>query len=108
MRGCVVMGGIEILLIAASGLVFAGLVHSAWAIASGRQASFELLFEPSAILPIKAMVVVTAAPVLLIITGLNRLTSPGGTIMWWAYFATAMTLCFIQGVVILVGVGILG
>ena len=97
-----------VLLIMATGLVFAGIVHSLWPMLTGRNVDLQLLFEPNRLFPLNALVVVASAPLLLLQAGLMRLTVPGGLVAWWLMFATAMALCFVQGVVVVVSLSAVG
>jgi hypothetical protein len=97
-----------VLMIMAIGLVFAGLMHSLWPMLTGRNVDLQLLFEPSPVFPLNALVVVTAAPLVLLQAGLMRLSVPGGVFAWWLAFILAMALCFVQGVVVVVSLDVVG
>ena len=51
---------------AAVGVVTAGITASLWTLAMGEEPRFGLLLEPSAIAPLRALVVVVSAPLLLL------------------------------------------
>ena len=51
----------------AVGIVTAGITASLWALAMGEEPRFGLLLEPSAVAPLRALVVVVAAPLLLLL-----------------------------------------
>jgi hypothetical protein len=50
----------------AVGIVMAGITASLWTLALGEEPRFGLLLEPSAIAPLRAIVVVASAPLLLL------------------------------------------
>ena len=50
----------------AVGIVTAGITASLWTLAVGEEPRFRLLLEPSAVAPLRALVVVTSAPLLLL------------------------------------------
>jgi hypothetical protein len=52
----------------AVGIVTAGVTASLWTLALGEEPRFGLLLEPSAMAPLRALVVVASAPLLLLLT----------------------------------------
>ena len=52
---------------AAVGVVTAGITASLWTLAMGEEPRFGLLLEPSSIAPLRALVVVVSAPLLLLL-----------------------------------------
>ena len=51
----------------AVGIVMAGITASLWALALGEEPRFGLLLEPSAIAPLRAIVIILSAPLLLLL-----------------------------------------
>lgn len=51
----------------AVGIVAAGITASLWTLAVGEEPRFDLLLEPSAIAPLRALVIVVTAPLLLLL-----------------------------------------
>jgi hypothetical protein len=49
------------------GIVMAGITASLWALALGEEPRFGLLLEPSAIAPLRAIVIILSAPLLLLL-----------------------------------------
>ena len=82
----------------AVGIVAAGVTGSMWALATGEKPRFGLLLEPSAIAPIRALVVVTSAPLLLLLGAWRFVENPVvGTLL----IAASLGWSFLQGVFIL-------
>jgi hypothetical protein len=81
------------------GITAAGLTGSAWAIMSGSRPGFQLLLEPSLLAPVRAMVVVISAPLLILFAGCRKLDAHpifGGVLI-----AASLGWSFLQGVFIL-------
>ena len=51
----------------AVGIVMAGITASLWTLALGEEPRFGLLLEPSAVAPLRAIVIVLSAPLLLLL-----------------------------------------
>ena len=51
----------------AVGIVMAGITASLWALALGEEPRFGLLLEPSTIAPLRAIVIILSAPLLLLL-----------------------------------------
>lgn len=62
---------------AAVGIVTAGVTASLWTLAVGEELRFGLLLEPSAVAPLRALVVVVAAPLLLLLAAWRYVGSAG-------------------------------
>ena len=82
----------------AVGVVTAGLTGSMWAMATGERPRFGLLLEPSAIAPLRALVVVASAPLLLLLAAWRFVGSP---IAGMLLVAASLGWSFLQGVFIL-------
>ncbi len=81
------------------GIAAAGITGSAWASFTGTRPGFQLLLEPSGLAPIRAMVVVISAPLLILLSGFKKLDAQpviGGTLI-----ALSFGWSFLQGVFIL-------
>lgn len=102
------MSVFDVILVVSFGLVFSGLTYSLWPMVSGDRASFSLFWCDQTPSPVKALVVVLCAPVLLLQAGYTQMFDSGGVLRWAAAFATAFALCFIQGVVVVVCLGLAG
>ena len=83
---------------AAVGIVSAGVAGSAWALATGERPRFGLLFEPSAIAPLRGLVVVIHAPVLLLGAAWRFAGNPFAGLL---IIAASLGWSFLQGVFIL-------
>ncbi len=98
-----VFGLLAFLFVSAVGLVTAGLVSNLWPILTGRDVSIALLEERGPLLPLRVMILVFSAPVLLIASGLSELRdASGGLLRWWLTLPTAVGLSFVQGIVVVV------
>ena len=82
----------------AVGVVTAGITGSMWALATGERPRFGLLLEPSAIAPLRALVVVACAPLLLLLAAWRFVGSP---ILGMLLVAASLGWSFLQGVFIL-------
>ena len=82
----------------AVGVVTAGITGSMWAMATGERPRFGLLLEPSAIAPLRALVVVASAPLLLLLAAWRFVGSP---IAGMLLVAASLGWSFLQGVFIL-------
>ena len=82
----------------AVGIVAAGISGSMWALATGERPRFGLLFEPSAIAPIRALVVVISAPLMLLLGAWRLVGSP---IVGMLLVVASLGWSFLQGVFIL-------
>ena len=87
--------------VSAVGLVTAGLVSNLWSLMTGSQVSLRLLEQRGALLPLRAMVLVISAPVLLLAASLREYGQVrDGLFNWWITLPTAMGWSFVQGVVV--------
>ena len=86
------------LYVIAVGIVAAGVIGSMWAMATGESPRFGLLLEPSAIAPVRALVVVAYAPLLILLTAWRFVGSP---ILGMLLVAASLGWSFLQGVFIL-------
>ncbi len=82
----------------AVGIVAAGVTGSLWAMATGERLRFGLLLEPSAIAPLRALVVVASAPLLLLLAAWRFVGSPIAGIL---LVGASLGWSFLQGVFIL-------
>lgn len=81
------------------GIAAAGITGSAWASFTGTRPGFQLLLEPGLSAPVRAMVVVISAPLLILLSGFRQLDAQpliGGTLI-----ALSLGWSFLQGVFIL-------
>jgi hypothetical protein len=83
---------------AAVGFVAAGVTGSIWALATGESLRFGLLFEPGVIAPLRALVVVAAAPLLLLLAAWRFV---GSIIVGMLLVAVSLAWSFLQGAFIL-------
>ena len=81
------------------GFVSAGLIGSAWAIATGEKPRFQLLLEPSPYAPVRALAVVIYAPLMIVAVGYWKLAAKSAA----GFILVFVSLCwsFLQGVFIL-------
>jgi hypothetical protein len=86
------------LYVIAVGIVAAGVTGSMWAMATGESPRFGLLLEPSAIAPVRALIVVAYAPLLILLTAWRFVGSP---ILGMLLVAASLGWSFLQGVFIL-------
>ena len=82
----------------AVGIVTAGVTASLWTLAVGEEPRFGLLLEPSAVGPLRALVVVTSAPLLLLLAAWRYVGSAGVGIL---LVAASLGWSFLLGVFIL-------
>jgi len=82
----------------AVGIVTAGIAGSMWALATGERPRFGLLLEPSAIAPVRALVVVVTAPLMMLLAAWRFVGSP---IVGMLLIAASLGWSFLQGVFIL-------
>ncbi len=82
----------------AVGVVAAGVTGSIWSLATGEEPRFGLLFEPSLLAPIRALVVVACAPLLLLLAAWRY---AGSAIVGMLLVAVSLGWSFLQGVFIL-------
>ena len=80
------------------GIVAAGITGSAWAMATGERPRFGLLLEPSAIAPLRGLVVAIHAPIMLLV-GARRFA--GNPFVGLLIIAASLGWSFLQGVFIL-------
>ena len=102
------MNAVDVIFVLSFGLVLSGLIYSLWPLVSGNRASFAVFWCAEVPAPLRAMVVVLCAPLLLARVGCVQLFTGGGVLRWVPAFATAFVLCFIQGVVVVVCLGLAG
>jgi hypothetical protein len=93
-----VIGYVAYVFAVAVGIVAAGVTGSLWAMATGERPRFGLLLEPSAIAPLRALVVVASAPLLLLLAAWRFVGSP---IAGMLLVAASLGWSFLQGVFIL-------
>ena len=82
----------------AVGVVAAGVTGSLWSLATGEEPRFGLLLEPSLLAPIRALVVVASAPLLLLLAAWRH---AGSAIVGMLLLAASLGWSFLQGVFIL-------
>lgn len=102
------MGLQDFILVILFGLVTSGLGYSLWPLVFGRQVTMALFWCDDVAAPLRAIVVLVCAPVLLTRAGYTQLTTRASQFLWAPTFATALALCFIQGVVVVVCLGLAG
>jgi hypothetical protein len=83
---------------AAVGIVTAGATASLWTLAVGEEPRFGLLLEPSAIAPLRALVVVVSAPLLLLLAAWRYV---GSASVGMLLVAASLGWSFLLGVFIL-------
>jgi hypothetical protein len=83
---------------AAVGLVSAGVMASLWTLAAGEEPRFGLLLEPSAVAPLRALVVMVSAPLLLLLAAWRFAGSASAGML---LVAASLGWSFLQGVFIL-------
>jgi hypothetical protein len=83
---------------AAVGIVSAGVTASLWTLAVGEEPRFGLLLEPSAVAPLRALVVVVSAPLLLLLAAWRF---AGSASVGMLIVAASLGWSFLQGVFIL-------
>ena len=82
----------------AVGIVAAGITASLWTLAAGEEPRFGLLLEPSFIAPLRALVIVTSAPLLLLLAAWRYVGSAGVGLL---LVVASLGWSFLQGVFIL-------
>ena len=82
----------------AVGIVTAGITASLWRLAVGEEPRFSLLLEPSAVAPLRALVVVVSAPLLLLLAAWRYVGSASVGLL---LVAASLGWSFLQGVFIL-------
>ena len=82
----------------AVGIVAAGVSASLWTLAVGEEPRLGHLLEPSAIAPLRALVVVVSAPLLLLLAAWRYV---GSASVGMLLVATSLGCSFLQGVFIL-------
>jgi hypothetical protein len=82
----------------AVGIVMAGITASLWTLALGEEPRFGLLLEPSAMAPLRALVVVASAPLLLLFAAWRYV---GSASMAMLLVVISLGWSFLQGVFIL-------
>ena len=82
----------------AVGFVAAGVTGSMWALATGENPRFGLLLEPGVIAPIRALVVVASAPLLLFLAAWRFV---GNAIAGMLLVVASLGWSFLQGAFIL-------
>ena len=82
----------------AVGIVAAGVTGSMWAMATGESPRFGLLLEPSAMAPVRALVVVAYAPLMILLWAWRFIDRP---IAGMLLVAASLGWSFLQGVFIL-------
>jgi hypothetical protein len=80
------------------GLVAAGIMGSIWSLATGEELRFGLLLEPSFLAPVRALVVVACAPLLLLLAARRHV---GSAVVGLLMIAASLGWSFLQGVFIL-------
>jgi len=82
----------------AVGFVAAGVTGSIWALATGESPRFGLLLEPGLVAPLRALVVMAAAPLLLLFAAWRFV---GSIIVGMLLVAASLGWSFLQGAFIL-------
>ena len=82
----------------AVGFVAAGVTGSMWALATGENPRFGLLLEPGVIAPLRALVVVASAPLLLLLAAWRIV---GNAIAGMLLVVASLGWSFLQGAFIL-------
>ena len=82
----------------AVGFAAAGVTGSMWTLATGEEPRFGLLFEPGLIAPLRALVVVASAPLLLLLVAWRFV---GNAIAGMLLVAASLGWSFLQGAFIL-------
>ena len=76
---------------------------------TGHEVSLGLLQHGGLLMPLRAMVLVVSAPVLLIGASLSAASEASGQVLaWWITLPTAMGWAFAQGVVVVVTLSAIG
>ncbi len=82
----------------AVGIVAAGIAASLWTWAAGEEPRFVLLLEPSAVAPLRALVIVVSVPLLLLLAAWRYVGSASVAML---LVAASLGWSFLQGVFIL-------
>ena len=82
----------------AVGIVTAGVTASLWTLAMREEPRFGLLFEPSAVAPLRALVVIVSAPLLLLLAAWRYV---GSASVGMLLVAASLGWSFLLGVFIL-------
>jgi hypothetical protein len=82
----------------AVGIVTAGVTASLWTLAVGEEPRFGLLLEPSAIAPLRALVIVASAPLLLLLVAWRYV---GSASVGMLLVAASLGWSFLLGIFIL-------
>lgn len=82
----------------AVGIVTAGITASLWTLAAGEEPGFAILLEPSALAPLRALVIVACVPLLLLLAA-RRYAGRASVAM--PLVAASLGWSFLQGVFIL-------
>jgi hypothetical protein len=82
----------------AVGFVAAGVTESVWALATGESPRFGLLLEPGVTAPLRALVVVASAPLLLLLAAWRFV---GNVIVGTLLIVASLGWSFLQGAFIL-------
>ena len=82
----------------AMGIVAAGVTGSLWALATGERPRLNLLLEPSVFAPIRALVVVAYAPLMILLWAWRFIDRPNTGML---LVAASLGWSFLQGVFIL-------
>ncbi|HRA92721.1 MAG: hypothetical protein IT541_06730 [Hyphomicrobiales bacterium] len=82
----------------AVGIVTAGIAASLWTWAAGEEPRFALLLEPSAVAPLRALVIVVSVPLLLLLAAWRYVGSASVAML---LVAASLGWSFLQGVFIL-------
>lgn len=83
---------------AAVGIVTAGITASLWTLAVGEELRFGILLEPSTVAPLRALVVIVSAPLLLLLAAWRYVGSAGVGLL---LVAASLGWSFLLGVFIL-------
>jgi hypothetical protein len=102
------MGLYDFALVVAFGMVASGLSYSLWPLVSGREATMSMFLQSDGWAPLRALVMVVCAPAMLARAGVIGLAGHSSALYWLLAFATSLALCFIQGVVVVVALGLSG
>ncbi len=98
------MSMLNLFFVVATGLVAAGLAHSAWAVATGEVLRPRVLEIRDCLMPVRALALVFGLPILLAALA-RRLAgaAAGGFVLGGLAVGGAAVWCFVQGVVIVTG-----
>jgi hypothetical protein len=82
----------------AVGIVTAGITASIWTLVLGEEPRFGLLFEPSALAPLRALVIVASGPLILLLASWRYV---GNVSVGMSLAAASLGWSFLQGIFIL-------